>query len=91
MPAISLAAWLRISALAVQKKGGKKKKVVNYLAAFRPRSNFKLIVSLRGKELEITFILKMLSLTPIKKPAVIDLVDFMCPRNLHNLLKMNDS
>ena len=45
--------------------------------AFRLRSNFKLIVSLRGKKLEITFILKIFLETPIKTAVAIDLVDFM--------------
>lgn len=59
-------------------------------AAFGLRSNFKLIVSLRGKELEIMFILKMFFEHQLKYVPLLILLIFMS-WNLHNLLKMNDS
>ena len=59
-------------------------------AVFRLRSNFKLIVSLRRKELEIMLILKMFLEHQLKCPHLLILL-MLCPANLHNLLKMNDS
>lgn len=57
--------------------------------AFGPRSNFKLIVSLRGKELEIMFILKMFFEHQLKCVQLLILL-ILCP-GICIMLKMNDS